>query len=224
MINSQQYLSQTEHAVKSMFESIIHYSELIAMSVSPTAVIRHNGENYEFKRKYEEWRSNPEIQQEFEIADYAREEYQASLFSMYVICGSILQIACKGIELYTNNMEFHDSFSYLYEGCKPTIKDNLLKFAAGRSVRNVPIGLIIYAGRNQYNHLEEQGCLRNINCNIFRALANNHEYGDFPDPSFDLNNEALISYSSNIVSLLGWDSYSKYISDMTCLLGSESHG
>jgi len=69
MISSEQYISQTEHAVKSMFDSIIHYSELIKMSFSPVKVIRHNGEEGEFESKYEAWRSKPEIQQEFEVAE-----------------------------------------------------------------------------------------------------------------------------------------------------------
>lgn len=220
MINSEQYLSQTEHAVTSMFDSIAHYSELIKISLPPVKAIRHNGEADEFERKYKEWRSKPEVQQEFDVAEYARNEYRANLFSMHVISGSILQIACKAIELYSNNTECDDSFVYLYEGCKPRTKEKLVKFAIGRAVRNVPAGLIIYAGRNQYNHLEEQGDLRKINRNIFEALAKNHDYGDFLDPPFDLDNESIISYSSNIRSLLSWDSYSKYISDMKSLLGS----
>lgn len=223
MISSEQYISQTEHAVKSMFDSINHYSELIKMSFPPVKAIRHNGVQGEFERKYEEWRSKPEIQQEFEIAEYAREEYRATLFSMHVISGSILQIACKCIELYSNNTECDDSFSFLYEGCKPYAKEKLVKFAVGRTVRNVPVGLIIYAGRNQYNHLEEQGGLRKLNRNIFKALATNHEYGDFLDPPFDLDNVSIISYSSNIRSILDWDSYSKYSFDMKSLLSSEHH-
>jgi len=224
MISSEQYIGQTEHAVKSMFDSIIHYSELIRMSFPPVKAIRHNGEAGEFERTYEAWRSKPEIQQEFDVAEYAREEYRASLFSMHVISGSILQIACKGIELYSNNAECSDSFSYLYEGCKPKTKAKLLKYAVGRQARNVPLGLIVYSGRNQYNHLEEQDGLKNIvNTNVFKALATNHENGDFLDPPFDLENESIISYSSNIRSLLGWESYSKYIADMKPILCGEQH-
>lgn len=224
MITFEQYISQTEHAVKGMFESINHYSELIKMSFPPVKAIRHNGKEGEFEKKYREWRSKLEIQQEFEVAEYAREEYHASLFSMYVISGSILQIACKGIELYSDNTECNTTFEYLYEGCKPKTKSKLVKFAIGRGVRNVPIGLIIYAGRNQYNHLEEQNGLKNIlNTNIFKALATNHEYGDFLDPPFDLENESIISYSSNMRSLLGWNSYEMYVSDMKSLIENKQH-
>jgi hypothetical protein len=47
-------------------------------------------------------------------------------------------------------------------GCNPKTKARLVKFAIGRQATNVPLGLIIYAGRNQYNQLEEQGGLKNI--------------------------------------------------------------
>ncbi len=224
MISPEQYIFQSEHAVEGMFDLLNHYSELIKMSFPPVQVIRHNGRDGEFEKKYEAWRSRPEIQQEFEIAEYAREEYRASLFSRHVISGSILQIACKAIELYSNNLECDDSFAYLFEGCKSKLKARLVKFAIGRKVRSVPIGLIIYAGRNQYNHFDTQDGLKNIvNINVFNALATNHEYGDFLDPPFDLDNESIISYSSNIRSILEWNNYSKYITDMKNLLGIEQH-
>lgn len=223
MISPEEYINQTEHAVKGMFDSIKHYKDLFKMSRRPVMVIRHNGEAGEFERKLEELRSKPEIQQEFELAEYAREERLASLFSMHVISGSILQIACKGIELYSNNSQFDDSFLYLHDNCKQNTIDKSKKFAIGRTIRRVPLGMIIYAGRNQYNHFEEKNGLRDLNRNIFKALATNHDYGDYLDPAFDLENESIISYSSNILSLMGWDSYQKYITDVKSLLSSESN-
>jgi len=220
MISAAEYLNQTEHAVEGMFNSIKHYSDLMRMSFPPVKVIRHSGEEGEFDRKYQAWRAAPEIQQEFEIAEYARDEYHASLFSQHVISGSILQIACKYIELHSKNTECLENFTYLFEGCSVSKKRNLLKFLVGRTVRNVPVGLIIYAGRNQYNHLDEQNGFRNpVNANVFSALGKNHEYGDFIDPPFDLNNKNIISYSSNILSILDWDTYSKYKADMNSLIG-----
>ncbi len=181
-------------------------------------VIRHSGKAGEFEEKYEAWRTQPNIQQDLEFAEYAREEYQASLFSMHVISGSILQIACKYIELYSTKTEFDEDIKYLYEGCKPRAISKLAKYAVGDKLRGVPIGLIIYSGRNQYNHIEENGELTNVvNINVFRALATNHEYGDFTDPAFDLNNDSIIAYSSNIRALLGWDNYSRFLGDMRSL-------
>lgn len=52
---------------------MIYYSELIIISFPPVKTIRHNGEAGEFEWKYEVWRSKPEIQQEFDVAEYARE-------------------------------------------------------------------------------------------------------------------------------------------------------
>ncbi len=228
MISSEQYIDQTEHAVKSMFESIDYYRGLIGMSIPPVAVFRHNGKEGEFEKKYEEWRSRPEVRQEFEVAKYAREEYQASLFSMHVISGSILQIAFKGIELHAINSKFDDFLLYLCHGCngeksKSNAINIIKKFAFGRVVRGVPLGLVIYAGRNQYNHFDDKSGLRIISRNIFKALATNHDYGDFNDPAFDLERESITSYSSNICSILGWNSYQKYAVDIRSLLSNECH-
>jgi len=49
----------------------------------------------------------------------------------------------------------------------------ILNFCCGRSVRGVPVGLIIYATRNQYNH-QDANSLNKLNTTIFDTLAYNH--------------------------------------------------
>jgi len=217
MITKENYFSETEHAVRSFFDCIAHYSELIKMGVSPCTTFRHDTE--EFETQYEEWINQPEIREAHEIAELARKEYRAQFFSMHVVAGSILHIACKAIELFSTSSELNSKYSHLLSGCKPGLAKQAAKFSLGREVRGVPLGLVILAGRNQYNHIEAGADLNPLNKNIFKALVTGRNYGqDLFDPAFELDNEGLVSYSSNIRGVIGWNSYESYRSDMNELL------
>jgi hypothetical protein len=118
-----------------------------------------------------------------------------------------------GIQKFGNNQvippELHNIFK---------IPPKKLKFCVGRKVRNLPIGLIIYAARNQYNHLDEKELTEQINKRVFQLLSS-YETGDkYTDPAFDINNPDLTIYSHNIVGLLGWITYENYLCDMRCML------
>ena len=94
-----------------------------------------------------------------------------------------------------------------------------VKYCIGRDIRGVPIGLVIYAGRNQYNHVDD-GQLRQPNVAIFEKLATGHTYGDgIRDPDFDLQNGLVWNYVSNVISIMGWRTYDDYEKDMRSLLG-----
>jgi hypothetical protein len=63
-----------------------------------------------------------------------------------------------------------------------------------------------------------------INEWVFDMLAskcNPKSVGKFKDPAFDLNNRRILIYSSNVLSILGWNSYDPYIADMKDLLTSK---
>ena len=218
MIGAEEYLAQTKHAVSAIFEIVQHYSDIAKLSFSPVHSVRHSGAPGEATKKYQEWRSQSSVQQEFEVAKYARDEYFANQFSIHVASGSILQIACKAIDLYAKGGVHSEQCEGLFHNCTDITKERGRAYCIGKLVRNVPIGLIIYAGRNQYNHMEEGANLNRLNRNIFSALARNHNYGDLDDPAFDLENIALDSYSSNVRAVLDWDSYDTYENDMKDLL------
>jgi hypothetical protein len=86
-------------------------------------------------------------------------------------------------------------------------------------VRTVPIGLIIYAGRNQHTHFNEPK-LTKVNVAVFERLADHPEDATVKDPEHDLDNPLLDSYASNITFILGWRSYDAYAADLGSLLGS----
>jgi len=115
MVDIEEYFDQSEHALKSLFDCLNHYKELARMSVAPVKAIRHSGRLGEFEEKYLQWRSLPEVKENFEFANYAKEEFYASKFSMHVVCGSILQISCKAIELFSSNHKLDEASSFLFQ-------------------------------------------------------------------------------------------------------------
>ncbi len=221
MIQKEKYFKETENAVRSLFSCIGEYRDLFKLSISPIKAFQHTGEE-DFKKKYAEWRSEPKVIEQHVFADYAREEFHANIFSMYVISGSILQIVNKAIELFSNNTEVKPKYAYLFERCNNLPNNKIKKFCIGRDVRNVPLGLAIYAGRNQYNHLEVGRNLHTLNVNIFEALATVDEDKGYRNPAFDLSNELLDSYSFNILGLLDWNSYEDYQTDMQKIFSSNN--
>jgi len=80
---------------------------------------------------------------------------------------------------------------------------------------------VIYAGRNQYNHFEEEK-LSDLNTRIFDSLARNHG-GDYIDPAVDLQNNIFGLFSSNICSILDWNSYENYILDIKSIIESSTN-
>ena len=218
MITKEKYISETEHAVKSFFDTIEHYKYLIKLSIPPCTSFQYPTEE-DFQKQYKQWRDRPDTVEAFEIAELAREEYRAQLFSMHVVSGSILHIACKAIELFPPSSSLKSEYEFLVDGCGKGLRKKAQRYCVGREVRGVPLGLIILAGRNQYNHIEAGPDLDPLNINIFNALAKGHDYGqDILDPAFELDSNGLVSYSSNIRAVIGWDNYQSYISDINDLL------
>ncbi|MUL36587.1 hypothetical protein [Gloeocapsopsis dulcis] len=65
--------------------------------------------------------------------------------------------------------------------------------------------------------------LREPSKTIFNFLAHNYTGAteqSLGDPAFDLENEVLINFSSNITALLEWRNYESYYSDMKSLIAA----
>jgi hypothetical protein len=194
------YLKDTEPAVQHLFQGLgDYYSDRLPSILQyrdETGVIRMTREkNEEFLNAYK--------------AHFALETARAAL------AGSILQIAYSGLKQYPSKKTVNPEFSDL--GVKSVVPHRA--FCVGRLVRNLPIGLLIYAGRIQYNHWEEGEPTNPVARQVFRELV--ISYSD--DPGFDLG--YVLDYpaprpvSHYIVRLeLAWRSYDAYLQDMTQLL------
>ncbi|WP_348944313.1 hypothetical protein ABHF33_12805 [Chitinibacter sp. FCG-7] len=168
--------------------------------------------------------------------------------SREVIAGSILQIAHAAIETYPPfNCEKAGIVVDIERTVNAYIKSGELKklgkssklngdrfsfpkkFCCGRLVADLPVGLIIYAGRNQYNHFGEVNRkLSPQNEAIFRHL--NLSYPALPNGiCFDLDSGRTEGrkrqfFSWSILCALGWvrqnelSGFDVYLKDLRSIL------
>lgn len=209
MQTAQDYINQTASAARHLFAGIDDYIQILRDS--PTPVLITDIKQSDAMLKNWAAANHKEIEQSLE----AQRKFFAERHALATLCGSILQIASMAIRLYSKNESVPSEFA----ACIGT-KKNAMRHCIGRRVRDVPIGLLIYAGRNHYNHLEG-GKLHEPNLTIFDKLATNHKYGaGIRDPAFDLQGNVGWNLPSNVTSILGWRVYESYEKDMAQLLAT----
>ncbi len=204
-MDSEEYLHETEHVVKQLFESLAYYHQILEEMPKPIFSLDiKSGDIWD--KAYGEWceTNEEDINKSAEMS----KKYFSLSFSQATICGSILQIASMGIYKFSNNEHIPDTCREFIE---PSQKAK--RYCIGREVRSIPIGIIIYAGRNQYNHWDNPSPHR-ITKNVFEIISKSHGYGEVVYPAFDLSNPILKIYSHNILALLGWSTYNQYVKDM----------
>jgi len=208
-----EYLEKTESAMRKLFEGIDSY--LAPLRRSRSAFESSTADDEKRRVERDTWfRQNKSAI----AASFANQrEFVAESFAQAVLCGAILQVATKAIEMYSVNsivpLEWGET--------KGMSKKNVVKFCYGRPVRGIPLGLVVYAGRNQHTHFQDEKGLHEPSKTDFERLAtrknDGHEVG-YRDPAFDLANDRLVSFASNITELLGWQSYEAYNQDIRSML------
>lgn len=203
-MDAQEYFDKTSTAVKQLFDSIIYYRNLLSDDIPIFIENNARGSGAFPEREFEKWYSEnkEKIQKYLEN----QRKYFSLSFSLATLSGSVLQISCMGISKYSTN-------SNIKKPIKKLLTDHTrqAKFCVGRDLRGIPIGLIILAARNQYNHWDDPKP-RRFTINVFDKIAT-HSL-KFKDPAFDLTNQKIKIYSNNILSLLEWNNYKSYITDM----------
>ena len=130
-----------------------------------------------------------------------------------MFAGSILQGAYIAIRLYSRNETIPPNCA-MFE----PIHKAAIPFCIGKECHGIPTGLIIYAGRNQYNHWDEPDS-HPFTTKIFNALSAAFLSNPLSDLAFDLGNPTIPIYASEILlTALGWNSYEKYLVEMAELL------
>ena len=214
MHSSTEYLDRTASAVRKLFEGIDSYHEILRKAVPPIFV-SSTGNRLQAEAEFESWKKRHEA--EIKTALQAQRDYFAQSFALATLCGSVLQVAAKGIEKFSKNSAVPPEW---FGMIKPDHKAS--RYCISRLVRGVPLGLVILAGRNQHMHFGDEP-LREPNVAVFQRLATYYTLKDDPDyrdPAFDLENKILTSFAHNITALLGWRSYHAYEADMRALLAA----
>lgn len=213
MQNAAEYLEKTRSAAVKLFEGIEAY--VVLLHQHSTTVVTSYTNQEDFQRQYDAWYEANRLS--IQAGLEAQKQYLSESFAQATLCGSILQLAAKAIERYSKNTAIPEDWkSLINPGNKP------VPFCTGRLIRGVPLGLVIYAGRNQHTHFEDQN-LREPNVEIFRRLAIIHGEGKVSkeplvDPAFHLGIEGINSFANNITALIEWRSVEAYETDMRKLL------
>jgi hypothetical protein len=214
METSEDYIKRTSSAVIKLFEGIDEYTGILRRHRLPIFISEY-GDEESFQKNYGAWlvENDANIQKRRQ----AEREYLSETFAQGILCGALLQVAAKAIECYSENESIPEDWA---EVIRPNNK--AVRFCIGRKTRDVPLGLIIYAARNQHTHFEDEE-LREPNQEVFRRLAERHwitTNQPFADPAFDLKNKSLVSFASNCTALMGWRDYTSYEADIRALLQS----
>lgn len=204
------YTSSTETAVRKLFEGISSYTDVLK-AVRGTTFVSGELDRDRFNAEYEAWARKHKRRLEKSLA--AQRAYSEQSFAMATLCGAVLQVAAKAIECYSPIKSVPTHLTSIVGSSKPAVP-----FCIGREIRGLPIGLIIYAGRNQHTHFNEKR-YANVNEAVFDHLATVPGHTRQKDPALNLANPLLQSFASNVTFLLGWRSYRNYRRDMRTMLG-----
>jgi hypothetical protein len=207
------YLSKTKSAVQKVFEAYDSYLDLLRYPERPIFPFLGNPDSEENKRAYKIWHEENKAMLE---ERYRRDnKYVFEMFAKSALAGTILQFAYHGICLFSKNKIVPPNFNNII---KP--KSKAVKFCIGRLIDDIPVGLIIFAGRNQAMHFEDK-YLKEPSRTVFNKLANWYSPNFnkwFINDYYDLNNPDIMHYAGNILYKLGWEGYVDYESDMLEML------
>lgn len=211
MQTAAEYLSRTESAVRHLFAGIEQYIALLREVTRPVFVTG-TAWGPEQDVEFERWCASNASQ--LTAARDAERRFMAEAFALDTLCGAVLHVAEKALEIYARGTEVPTHLSN-------AVGPKLSKYCVGRIVRTVPLGLAVYAARNQHTHFND-GSLKAPSAAIFEALATGHGCGRsgerIVDPAFDLGNPGLVSYASNVTALIGWRDYDSYFADMQAMV------
>lgn len=170
-------------------------------------------------------RSKPQTHAEFE---QRHAEFEANDVAREIVAGSILQLAFMGLKQCSlpwpkspETLGFESAMNNIDSVLpKPRVNKFSLpdEWCVGRLIGNLPLGIVIYACRNHYNHMDDK------RLSTLNELVFNHLHLLEPNPgnglSFDLSDETR-HRSYAVLWMLGWTDtvsglgYPKYAADMT---------
>ena len=204
------YIVQTESAVRKLFEGIESYTDVLR-PIRGTTFVSDQIDTAKFQVEYDAWECKNATA--LTLSMEAQRSYTEQAFAMATLCGAVLQVAAKAIECFSTNQTVPENVQSIVGKSKKATP-----FCIGREVLGVPIGLVIFAGRNQNTHFNDPK-LNSVNVAVFERLSTLSENATLKVPSLDLDNPLLDSYANNITFILGWHSYDAYVADLHSLLG-----
>lgn len=201
-LEAKDYLLETEPAVRHLFNGLLEYERHQVPELP--GVTDQTGDIKLTKYDIEKFK-----------LDF--ESYFALETARAILAGSILQVAFTFIKHFS--IVSFTGGSLAKFKIKP--KSNAAQFCTGRIIHGVPLGLIVYAGRNQYSHWDEKESRNNIVTDILLQLNLFYSENFELDMIYEVNYPLPKPVSHKILHLeLGWYNYDRYIKDMNGLIGN----
>jgi hypothetical protein len=211
-----QYLKNTEHAVKLLFDAITEDRKESAEISKELGSILHRRWANNNRVSPEVHKLSPEIQmalwakrsQELHAEERALNERASELnvrmnarqFSIGVLAGSVLQMAKQAISVQWKHWSKCKNGRPVYQ---PGVDPNELA-ASGEQPKGVPLAKAVWAARNQALHFEKKQMDNDDTLEVLKAFGLRHVQGETLAPTF--------------LALLGWDRYEAYSQDMQLLM------
>jgi hypothetical protein len=199
-MTAETYINATEVAVRDLFSILDKYDSTYLPSLSKYT--NENGEIHMSKSENEAFLQ-------------AHVDYMDLDFARATLAGSILQVAFIALKQYSPGLV--DPALCQKFGIK---NGNLAeKFCIGRQIHEIPLGLLIYAGRVQYNHWEEGLPNNPVVQGIFQKLVWAYYDNMLMDLVYDLGGVRTYPVPHYIVRVeLKWRNYEDYLNDLKLLL------
>ena len=132
-------------------------------------------------------------------------------FARATLCGSIAQVSYVALKQFSTNAEVSSGHRF---GVASGV--SAAKFCVGRLVQGIPLGLLIYAARVQYNHWEEGTPKNKVPQAVFHALASHYSDDLMFDMAYDLDWPSPRPVAHYILrNELNWFEYDDYVKDLT---------
>jgi hypothetical protein len=197
----EEYLNQTEHAVRHFYTGLSSCWDYYEKALEHWDISKLNHpltpENKAALDKY------------LEMAG----KYFDLKFSEATFAGAIFQVAAMGIRYFSRNISIPQACADIV----PSKFKNIIPFCIGRELQGLPVGLIIYAARNQYIHWDEEP--HEVTKNVFTRLSHAFNKDMLLDLAFYIGNPSITIYANEILfGALGWSTYDIYFSEMKNLL------
>lgn len=197
----QQYLERTSSAAQILFNGLAQYRAILNGELSDALVVAYRDDK-DLERQISEWAAVNEdalTRQRKAFTSFA-----AETFSQATLAGAILQLASAAIEQYGCSRP-------LSAEARKFVPQNKSQFWAGRTVRGLPLGTIILAGRNQHMHSSDE-VFNPCTTAAFAHLATAHGFAGYEtsaEPGLDLigrnrDSPLLRSFAHNILFVTGW--------------------
>lgn len=197
--NIGEYLKNMDPAVQAQFDTLDQYYALTnppPLITDETGLVQWTDENKEWFERIKE----------IGTLDYAKA----------MLCGGIAQVAYVAIKEYSqnNSIDADDSKDF---SISP--KANVVKFCIGRRVHGIPLGLLVYAARIQYNHWEDGTPENPVAKAVFRKLYEHNRTNPMFDLAYMLNWPIHRPVTHYVIrGEMGWRSYDHYINDIREML------